>query len=68
MKLIPLLLLAGMFAVSGWAEIYSPELVKKAEGGDDPARSSPLRRLHPLTLPPVLALTDGTPFLVRFKP
>ena len=28
-----------MFAVSGWAEIYSPELVKKAEGGDAEAQS-----------------------------
>jgi len=34
MKLIPLFLLVGMLAVSGWAQIYSPELVKKAEAGD----------------------------------
>ena len=39
MKLIPLFLLVGMLAVSGWAEDakpepYSPELVKKAEAGD----------------------------------
>jgi len=39
MKLIPLLLLVGMLAVSGWAEEakledYSPELVKRAEAGD----------------------------------
>ena len=34
MKLISLFLLVGMFAVSGWAQIYSPELVKKAEAGD----------------------------------
>ena len=36
MKLIPALLIVGMFAVSGWAEektIYSPELEKKAEAG-----------------------------------
>ena len=39
MKLIPLLLLVGIFAVSGRAEIYSPELVKKAEGGDAEAQS-----------------------------
>ena len=39
MRLIPILLLVGMFAVSGWAqngefEPYSAELVKKAEAGD----------------------------------
>ena len=34
MKLIPLFLLVGLLAVSGWAQIYSPELVKKAEAGD----------------------------------
>jgi len=40
MKLIPLSLLVGIFAVSGWAydyrtpEPYSEELVKKAEAGD----------------------------------
>ena len=39
MKLIPLFLLVGMSAMSGWAEgytpkTYSPELVKKAEAGD----------------------------------
>ena len=39
MKLIPLLLLIGMLAVSGWAEDtkpepYSPEMVKRAEAGD----------------------------------
>ena len=42
MKLIPLLLLIGMLAVSGWAydydyrtsEPYSAELVQKAEAGD----------------------------------
>jgi len=34
MKLIPVLLLVGMFAVSGWTQIYSPELVEKAEAGD----------------------------------
>ena len=39
MKLIPALLIVGMLAVSGWAEeysleLYSPELVKKAEAGD----------------------------------
>ena len=28
-----------MLAVSGWAEIYSPELVKKAEGGDAEAQT-----------------------------
>ena len=36
-KLIPLFLLIGMLAVSGWAKdevTYSPELVKKAESGD----------------------------------
>ena len=39
MKLIPVLLIVGMFAVNGLAEDtkpepYSPELVKKAEAGD----------------------------------
>lgn len=39
MKLIPIFLLVGMLAVSGWAEEYkiepySPELVKKADAGD----------------------------------
>jgi len=34
MKLIPLFLLVGMLAVNGWAQTYSPELVKKAEAGD----------------------------------
>jgi hypothetical protein len=43
MKLIPLFLLVGMLAVSGWAEDakpepYSPELVKKAETGDAKAQ------------------------------
>jgi TPR repeat protein len=43
MKLIPLFLLVGMLAVSGWAEEYnlepySPELVKKAEAGDAEAQ------------------------------
>ena len=43
MKLIPLLLLIGMLAVSGWAEDtkpepYSAELVKKAEAGDAKAQ------------------------------
>jgi TPR repeat protein len=43
MKLIPLFLLVGMLAVSGWAEEYnlepySPELVKKAEAGDPKAQ------------------------------
>ena len=45
MKLIPLLLLIGMLAVSGWAEdtkpqSYSPELVKKAEAGDAVAQAT----------------------------
>ena len=45
MKVIPLLLLVGMFAVSGWAEEekpepYSPELVKRAEAGDAKAQVS----------------------------
>jgi len=40
MKLIPLLLLVGLLAVSGWAEDkepepFSPELVKRAEAGDE---------------------------------
>jgi TPR repeat protein len=34
MKLIPLFLLFGMLAVSGWAQRYSPELVQEAEAGD----------------------------------
>ena len=39
MKLIPAFLIAGMLAVSGWAEenefeLYSPELVKKAQAGN----------------------------------
>jgi len=43
MKLIPLFLLVGMLAVSGWAEDakpepYSPELMKKAEAGDAEAQ------------------------------
>ena len=43
MKLIPLFLIVGMFAVSGWAEEakpepYSSELVKKAEAGDATAQ------------------------------
>ena len=43
MKLIPALLLGGMFAVSGWAqdskhEPYSAELVKRAEAGDATAQ------------------------------
>ena len=43
MKLIPALLIVGMLAVSGWAEVYklepySPELVKKAEAGDAKAQ------------------------------
>ena len=43
MKLIPLFLLIGMLAVSGWAEGYTPEpysseLVKKAEAGDAKAQ------------------------------
>lgn len=43
MKLIPLLLLTGIFAVSGWAEDkkpepYSAELVRKAEAGDAEAQ------------------------------
>ena len=43
MKLIPALLLGGMFAVSGWAEDYKPEpysaeLVKKAKAGDADAQ------------------------------
>ena len=33
MKLIPLLLLVGMFAVSGWTDDYSADLVK-AQAGD----------------------------------
>ena len=44
MKLIPLFLLVGMFAVSGWAqdkktEPYSAELVKRAEAGDAKAQN-----------------------------
>jgi hypothetical protein len=38
MKPIPALLFGGMLAVSGWAEGYSPELVKKAEAGDAEAQ------------------------------
>lgn len=43
MKLIPLFLLFGVFAASGWAEAYKPEpysseLVKKAEKGDPKAQ------------------------------
>ena len=41
MKLIPLFLLAGMLAASGWAEdkvTYSLELAKKAEAGDAKAQ------------------------------
>jgi len=43
MNLIPLFLLIGMLAVSGWAEDYKPEpysaeLVKKAEAGDAKAQ------------------------------
>ena len=42
MKLIPLFLLVGMLAVSGWAQVgvqpYSPELVKRAEAGDPVAQ------------------------------
>ena len=38
MKLIPALLIVGMLKVSGWAEGYSPELVKKAEAGDAKAQ------------------------------
>ena len=43
MKLIPLFLLVGMLALSGWAEEYkpepySPDLVKKAEAGDPKAQ------------------------------
>jgi len=42
-KLIPLFLLVGMLAVSGWAEDekpepYSPELVERAEAGDAKAQ------------------------------
>ncbi len=37
-RLISLFLLVGMLAVSGWAEIYSPTLVKKAEEGDAEAQ------------------------------
>jgi hypothetical protein len=46
MKLIPLLLLTGMLAVSGCSkreykpEPYSPELVKKAEAGDADAQNN----------------------------
>ena len=45
MRLIPISLLVGMLAVSGWAEQYgiepySPELVKKAEAGDAIAQRS----------------------------
>jgi len=43
MKLIPVLLLGGMLAVSGWAEDYKPEpysaeLLKKAKAGDAKAQ------------------------------
>ncbi|MCX6947738.1 MAG: tetratricopeptide repeat protein [Verrucomicrobia bacterium] len=43
MKLIPLFLVVGMLAVSGWAEDakpepYSPELVKRAKAGDAKAQ------------------------------
>ena len=43
MRLIPLFLLVGVLALSGWAEDakpepYSPELVKKAEAGDAKAQ------------------------------
>ena len=38
MKLIPLFLLVGMLAVSGWAQRYSPELVQEAEAGDADAQ------------------------------
>jgi len=38
MKLIPIFLLVGVFVVSGWAEGYSPELVKEAEAGDAEAQ------------------------------
>ncbi len=43
MTLIPIFLLVGLFAVSGWAEEaepepYNPELVKKAEAGDAEAQ------------------------------
>ena len=45
MKLIPALLIVGMFAVSGWAEDtkpepYSLELVKRAEAGDAMAQAT----------------------------
>jgi TPR repeat protein len=45
MKLIPFLLLIGILAVSGWAEIakrvpYSAELVEKAEAGDAVAQNN----------------------------
>lgn len=45
MRSIPISLLVGMLAVSGWAEEYgiepySPELVKKAEAGDAIAQRS----------------------------
>ena len=43
-RIIPLLLLIGMLAVSGWAvfviEPFSPELVKKAEAGNAMAQCS----------------------------
>ena len=38
MKLIPLFLLVGMLPLSGLAEPYSPELVKKAEAGNADAQ------------------------------
>ena len=45
MKLIPLLLIVGLLAMSGWAqsgkyEPFSAELVKKAEAGDVLAQCS----------------------------
>ena len=53
MKLIPALLIVGMFAVSGWAQdipedvvSYSPELVEKAESGDALAQYNLGRAYH----------------------
>ena len=41
MKLITLILLVGMLAVSGWADLpFSEDLIKKAEAGDADAQSS----------------------------
>ena len=45
MKISFILLILGMLAVSGWAEIakpesYSPELAKQAEAGDATAQSN----------------------------